>query len=72
MSPLRIRSNPRSTLLALFLLGGASIAHADAYFMVGSGLHCGYSSLQQAIDAERAYNGTNDFIFLTRSIEDRS
>jgi hypothetical protein len=68
MSSLRASIHPRAWFALALLLGGASAAHADAYFMVGSGLHCGYSSLQQAIDAERAYNGTNDFIFLTRSI----
>jgi predicted outer membrane repeat protein len=45
-------------------------AHATAYFMVGAGgtqAGCGYATIQQAVDAEAAYHGNDDRIYITRT-----
>lgn len=52
------------------LAAAAPAARATAIFAVGAGgtqAGCGYATIQQAIDAERAYHGSNDLIYVARS-----
>lgn len=57
------------TAATLCLAGFVTSAHATAIFAVGAGgtaAGCGYATLQQAVDAERAYAGSNDIIYVSK------
>src|SRR5689334_21456746 len=67
MSPLR-------SLVAatLSFVGAVSSVHATAIFAVGTGTGCGYATIQQAVDAERTYAGSNDIIYVSRTPDPNS
>ncbi len=59
-----------ASVLMLLLLGTTSLARATALFVVGAGgtqAGCGYATIQDAVTAEAAYHGSNDYIYIARS-----
>ena len=53
-------------LLPLILL--AELASATAVFPVGTGIGCGYPTIQAAVDAALIYPGDDDYIYVSRSL----
>ena len=47
----------------------ANPAAATAVFAVGTGLGCGYPTIQDAVDAAQAYPGDEDYIYISRSLD---
>ena len=68
--PLAAPKSKSSALALLVLLAVAPSVRATALFVVGAGgtqAGCGYATIQQAVTAEAAYHGDNDYIYITRS-----
>lgn len=62
----RFRNTSHVAMLALALVLVGEPAHA-AIFPVGSGIGCGYETIQAAVDHAATYPGDNDFIHVSRS-----